>query len=115
MKTASTACTVGSSKASWSASAISPIEASWGNECGSRATCSPHPMHASAASAASEVELPTTATPRPAGRGWWSTSWAMLNIWCRLDTRMMPLWRSMASSASGCARLRRMRCPGGTP
>ena len=60
-------------------------------------------------------ELPTTATRRPRGSGWWASSWATSNISSRVSTWITPAWRNMASTAwLGAANLRTI-WPMGTP
>ena len=66
-----------------------------GGRLGARAatdllTTSPTAAAASAASSPSASELPTTATRRPRGSGWWASSWATSNISSRVSTWITP-------------------------
>ena len=67
-------------------------------------TTRPTAAAASAASSPSASELPTTATRRPRGSGWWASSWATSNISSRVSTWITPACRNIAST-----RLRRRR------
>ena len=78
-------------------------------------TTSPTAAAASAASRPSASELPTTATRRPRGSGWWASSWATSNISSRVSTWITPAWRNIASTACGGAAIWRTAWPIGTP
>ena len=72
-------------------------------------------MAASAASSPRASELPTIATRRPRGSGWWASSWATSNISSSDSTWMIPACRNIASTASPGAPILRTACPIGTP
>ena len=61
---------------------------------------SPTATAASAASSPSASELPTMATRRPRGSGWWASSWATSNISSRVSTWITPACRNIASTAA---------------
>ncbi len=66
----------------------------------SGATDRPRLRQASAASVPSPPELVTTATLRPAGSGWRSSSAAASNSACAPSTRSTPAWRKSASKTA---------------
>ena len=78
-------------------------------------TTSPTAAAASAASSPSASELPTIATRRPRGSGWWASSWATSNISSRVSTWITPACRNIASTACGGAAILRTAWPIGTP
>ncbi len=80
-----------------------------------RLTTSPTAAAASEASSPSASELPTIATRRPRGSGWWATSWATSNISSRVSTWITPACRNIASTAAAGAAILRTEWPIGTP
>ena len=59
--------------------------------------------------------LPTMATRRPRGSGWWASSWATSNISSRVSTWITPACRNIASTARCGAAILRTIWPIGTP
>ena len=59
--------------------------------------------------------LPTIATRRPRGNGWWASSWATSNISSRVSTWITPACRNIASTACCGAAIWRTIWPIGTP
>lgn len=75
----------------------------------------PRSVALSAHSAASWLELPTMATRRPAGSGWWTSSCATSNIWWTFSQWMTPACCSIEPKTCGLTLGLRTLCPGGAP
>ena len=109
MKQVSTESTPSSANAAERATRKSSALASEGSDTGPCVIFSPQLAHASAASAPSAAELPTTATRSPAGSGWCTTSWATSKSWWTFSTRITPACFSRAENTSGLALVVRTR------
>ena len=77
-----------------------PRRARPGSPADSRAMLSPRDRHASAASVPRPPEFVTTATLRPPGSGWRSSSAAVSNSAWAPSTRSTPAWRNSASNTA---------------
>ena len=125
--TSGSICATGGMKQAMSESTLSSLSAASTaarncSTCASALTvvgpCAISRSQETAASAAREPSaslLVTTATRRPRGSGWLSTSWATSKSWCVFSTRITPACLSIWANASGRSWVERTRCPRGVP